>query len=262
MSHVRSHDGTKIAYETIGRGPPVVLVDGALSSRQLWGGLPLAAALSRDCTVYAYDRRGRGESTDAKAYAVEREIEDIEALIDEAGGTVYLYGSSSGAVLALKAAAALGTARVAKLALYEPPFNAGDEQARQDFARFTGRVVELLEAGRRDDALVFFMADTMSAVMIEELRQSPRWPLMKAMAPTLTYDIAVMCDGSLPVDAARNATMPALVIDGEESRAFMHDAADALARSMPHAERVTLEGQRHDVTPEALALVLVAFFRV
>jgi pimeloyl-ACP methyl ester carboxylesterase len=213
---VISKDGTRIAFEMSGQGPAVILVDGALSYRQYRGGRPLAAELAAGFTVYTYDRRGRGESTDTRPYVVEREVEDIEALIDEAGGSVYLYGVSSGAVLALKAAARLGTARVAKLALYQAPLTFGDK-ARQDFARYTKRMAELLEANKRGDAVAFFMADMMPAELIERMRYSPEWPIMEALAPTLAYDNAVMGDGSLPVDDTKAATMPVLILDGRRT---------------------------------------------
>lgn len=261
MSQVISKDGTSIAYDKTGIGPAVLLVDGAMTYRAFFGLMgPLSAELSKHFTVYTYDRRGRGESTDTKPYAVEREIEDIEALIEEAGGSVYLFGISSGAVLALKAASKL-SANVAKLALYEAPLTFGNE-AKQASAQYTRQLTELLEADRRGDAVALFMTTVgLSAEMIESMRQSPEWPIMMALAPTLAYDNAIMGDGSLPVEAAKAATMPALVLDGSASPAFMHEAADALANAMPHAEWKTLEGQTHEVSPEVLAPVLVTFFK-
>jgi pimeloyl-ACP methyl ester carboxylesterase len=262
MSQVISKDGTSIAYDKTGIGPPVLLVDGAMTYRAFFGLKgPLSAELSKHFTVYTYDRRGRGESTDTKPYAVEREIDDIGALIKEADSSVYLFGISSGAVLALKAAAELGAARVMKLALYEPPLTFGDE-AKQASAQYTRQLAKLLEADRREDAVALFMTIAgQSAEMIESMRQSPEWPIMEALAPTLAYDNAIMGDGSLPVDAATAATMPALVLDGSESPAFMHKAADALAKAMPHSERKTLDGQTHEVSPKVLAPVLITFFK-
>ncbi len=260
MSKLTSKDGTTIAYDKKGQGPAIVLVDGALCYRGFGPSEPLAGRLARDFTIYTYDRRGRGESSDTLPYAVEREIEDIEALIEEAGGSVYLYGISSGAVLALKAAAKLGPARVPKLALYEAPLDSGDDKAKQDFAQYTQRMAELLEANQRGDAVAFFMADMIPPEMIEGMKQSPEWPLMEAVAHTLAYDNAVMGDGSVPTDDAKAATMPALVLDGSESPAFLHEAAETLAKAMPYAERKTLEGQTHMVSPEALAPVLEEFF--
>jgi pimeloyl-ACP methyl ester carboxylesterase len=262
MKKVISKDGTPIAFDKWGEGPAVLLVNGALGYRAFFGGRPLAAELSKEFTVYDYDRRGRGESTDTQPYAVEREIEDIEALIDEAGGSVYLYGISSGAVLALKAAAKLGAAKVTKLALYEPPFNSDDDKAKQDFAQYTQQMAQLLEANKRGDAVAFFLADMLPAEAIEGMRQSPEWPIMEAVAPTLAYDNAVMGDGSPPVDDAKATTMPALILDGSESPAFMHQAAEALAKTMPQAQRKTLARQTHAVAPEALAPVLAEFFKV
>ena len=260
MKNVISKDGTRIAFEKTGQGPAVILVDGAMGYREYFGGRPLAAELSKEFTVYTYDRRGRGESTDTQPYAVEREIEDIEALIDEAGGSVYLYGFSSGTVLALKAAGKLGANKVVKLALYGPPLNSDDDKAKQDFAQYAKRMAELLEANKRGDAVAFFLADMMPAEMIEGMRQSPEWPVMEAVAPTIAYDNAVMGDGSLPVEDTKAATMPALVLDADESPSFIHEAADALAKAMPKTQRKTLEGQMHLALPEALAPVLAAFF--
>ena len=260
MPHVISRDGTSIHYDRAGNGPTLLLVDGALSYRDLGPMEPLAAELAKDLTVVSYDRRGRGESADSQPYAVEREIEDIEALIDEVGGSVSLYGTSSGAVLALKAAAKLGD-KVPKLILYAPPLSSGDE-AKHEFATYVERLTELLDAGQRGDAVAFFLADMMPADMLEGMRQSPEWSLMEAMAPTLAYDNAVMGDGMLPLDDAKAATMPAMVVTGDSGPDFMHEAADALALAMPNARRETHEDQTHGVSPEALAPVLVPFFKV
>jgi pimeloyl-ACP methyl ester carboxylesterase len=259
MQYVTSKDGTKIAFEKSGQGPAVILVDGALCYRQHHGGRPLAAELAKYFTIYAYDRRGRGESTDTQPYAVEREIEDIEALINEAGGSVYMYGVSSGAVLALKAAANLGTAKVTKLALCEAPLSFGDK-AKQDFAEYSKQMDELLKANKRGDAVAFFIADMVPPEMIESMRQAPEWPLMEAVAHTLAYDNAVMGDGSLPVEDTKAATMPTLIVDGSDSADFKHEAAEALVKAMPQAQQKTLEGQAYGITPKALAPVLVEFF--
>ncbi len=262
MPQVVSKDGTKIAYEKTGKGPPVIMVNGAMGYREFYGGRELAARLSKDFTVYIYDRRGRGESTDTLPYAVEREIEDIEALIDEAGGFAYLYGISSGAVLALRAAAKLGPTKVAKLALYEPPFNAGDDKAKRDFAEQRKRMDELLGAGKRGDAVAFFISGTGAPPeMIEGMKQSPEWQVMETVAHTLAYDYAVLGDGAVPLDIAKAATMPTLVMDGGKSEAFMHEAAEVLGKAMPHAERKTLKNETHEVSPETLAPVLRAFFK-
>jgi pimeloyl-ACP methyl ester carboxylesterase len=256
---VTSKDGTQIAFDRVGAGPAVILVDGALAYREHFGGRPLAAELSIDFTVITYDRRGRGGSSDTPPYAVEREIEDIEALIDEAGSPVKLYGFSSGAVLALKTAARLGD-KVARLALHEPPLDSGGDDARQDFAAFTRHMADLLAANRRSEAVAFFFADMLPTEMIEDMKQSPEWPLMESVAQTLAYDNAVVGDGSIPVEAAKAVTMPALILVGSESPAFKHEAAEALVKAMPHAAWKTLEGQSTVVPPEVLAPVLKEFF--
>jgi pimeloyl-ACP methyl ester carboxylesterase len=258
MGTVTSTDGTTIAFDRVGQGPVVLLVDGAMAYRDYLGSRPLAAELAQNFTVITYDRRGRGQSSDTQPYRVEREIEDIEALIAEVGSPVYLYGFSSGSVLALKAAARLGE-KIAKLALFEPPFDSGGDKAKQEFAEFTRRMAELLEANKRGDAIAFFLADMLPAEMIEDMRQAPEWSVMEAVAPTLAYDNAVMGDGSVPIEAAKAAAM-ALVLDGSESPDFKHEAADLLARAMPDAQRKTLEGQTTRVSPEALAPVLAEFF--
>src|SRR5262245_9769333 len=259
MSTITSKDGTTIAYDKQGQGPAIVLVDGALCYRGFGPAGPLAALLAQGFTVFTYDRRGRGDSHDTQPYAVEREIEDIEALIKEAGGSAYLYGISSGAVLALKAAAKRGAARVPKLALYQAPLSFGEE-AKQEFVQYTERMTELLEANQRDEALAFFLADMAPPEMIEEMRQSPECAIMEALTPTLASDNAVLYDCSLPVEATKAATMPTLVLDGSESPAFFQEAAEVLAKAMPQAQRKTLAGQTHQVSPEALAPVLTEFF--
>ena len=237
----------------------MILVDGAMTCRENFGGRPLAAELSTDFTAVTYDRRGRGESTDTQPYAVEREIEDIEALIDEVGSPVYLYGFSSDSVLALKAAARLGD-KVARLVLHEPPLDSGDDKAKQEFADFNQYMAELLAAGKRGDAVAFFFTGMLPPEMIEDMKQSPEWSLMEGVAHTLAYDNEVMGDGSVPVETARAATMPTLILDGYESHDYQHEAADSLAGVMPHAERVILPGQETRVPPEVLAPVLREFF--
>jgi pimeloyl-ACP methyl ester carboxylesterase len=260
MGTVTSKDGTIIAYEKIGHGQAVILVDGAMGYRAHAGNRPLAAALSENFTAITYDRRGRGESTDTQPYSVEREIEDIEALIEEVGSPVYLYGFSSGSVLALKAAARLGK-KVAKLAVFEPPFNADDEQAKQESFAFAAHMDELLNANQRGEAVAFFLADMIPAEVMGDMRQSPEWTLMESVAPTLAYDNAVMGDGTVPLEDANVVTLPTLILDGGESPDFKREAADMLANAMPNAQRKTLEGQNTLVSPEVLALVLVEFFQ-
>ena len=261
MNTVTSKDGTKIAYDKIGRGPAVILVAGALCSRSFWSGPELAKLLAPHFTVYNYDRRGRGDSGDTKPYAVEREVEDIEALIDEAGGAACLYGHSSGAALALEVAIRLGQ-KVKKLAMYEAPYN-NDAEAQQAWRQYIKQLAELLAVDRRGDAVALFMKYVGTPdEQIEGMRHAPIWPMFEAIAPTLAYDhIAILGDdASIPTERAASSTVPTLVMHGGASYPFMHDTARALSQAMPHAEFCTLEGQRHEVDLDILAPVLVEFF--
>jgi pimeloyl-ACP methyl ester carboxylesterase len=260
MSHVTSRDGTSIAYERTGHGPAVILVDGAMSHRAYRGGRPLAAELSRAFTVLVYDRRGRGESADTEPYAVEREIDDLAALLDAAGGPVRLYGFSSGSVLALRAAAALGD-RVVKLAVLEPPFGGDDEASRREFAAYRDRMSRLLADGKRSDAVEFFLEGMLPPEVLEGMKASPDWAAMVAVAPTLAYDNEVMADGAVPVEVAAAVAVPVLVLDGSESPDFKCAAADALARALPRARRHTFDGQNTLVPADVVAPVLIDFFR-
>jgi pimeloyl-ACP methyl ester carboxylesterase len=166
---------------------------------------------------------------------------------------------SSGAALALRAAAKLGAARAPKLALYEPPFNSDDEKDKQDFAKFSQRMSELIAANQRGDAVAFFMGDEMPAEMIEDMRKSPEWPIMEAVAHTLAYDNAVMGDGAVSIEAARAAAMPSLVMHGGERQGeeFFHAATQATAAALPNGQYLPLTGQPHaPVAPEVLIPVL------
>lgn len=263
MKTVTSQDGTTIAYEQSGRGPVLIIVAGAIQYRAFDQGLAqLAELLSPHFTVINYDRRGRGESTDTQPYAVTREIEDIEALIDKAGGSAYLYGISSGAVLAMEAAIALPN-KVKKLAMYEAPCN-DDEGARQAWRTYTQQLGAALAADRRGDAVALFMLLTGApADQVEGMRQDPVWPIFEAVAPTLAYDhIAILGEeAAVPTQRAARVAVPTLVMDGEASYPFMHATAVALAEAIPHAQHRTLAGQTHEVASDALAPVLTAFFK-
>ena len=260
MRKVHSKDGTAIAFDQSGRGPAIILVGGAFQHRAIDPQTAqLAALLAQHFTVFHYDRRGRGDSSDTQPHAVEREVEDLDALIKEAGGQAAVFGMSSGAVLALEAAKS-GLA-ITKLALYEPPFNPGDAHARQASENYTRQLTALLTEGRRGDAVAFTMTTWGApAEAIAGLRQTPLWPLFESVAPTLAYDNAIMGDGSVPAERLASITVPTLVIDGGASPAFLQNAAQALADVLPNAQRRTLEGQTHDVAPDALAPVLEKYF--
>ncbi len=257
MDKVRSKDGTAIAFDRVGEGPPIILVVGAFNDRAT--GAPLAAALRDRFAVITYDRRGRGDSGDAQHYAVEREVEDLGALVDEAGGSASVFGYSSGAVLSL-IAAARGLA-IPKLALYETPVTAegGRGRLREDL---TGRLNALVEQGRRGDTVALFQTEVVGlpAEVVAQLRQAPFWPALEAMAHTLVYESEMLGDGSLPTELAASVAAPTLVIAGGESSPFMRETASALAEVIPDARARVLEGQTHDIDPHVLGPVLEEFF--
>ncbi len=257
MRKITSRDGISIAFDRLGNGPAIILVGGASTDRS--ENSPLAALLAKNFTVFNYDRRGRGDSGDTAPYAVTREIEDIEALIDEAGGDAFVVGFSSGAALALQAAAR--GLPIKKLALFEPPFIVDDSQPRPP-ADLTSRYNEMIAAGRRGDAVEYFMTQVVGLPVefASQARNSPWWPAQEAMAHTLVYDAAIMGDFSLPIEQAASVIAPTLVIAGESSFPFMRFTAQALAGALPDGHALILEGQTHDVEPQVLAPVLEDFF--
>ncbi len=251
-----SRDGTSLAYHRTGQGPVVVLVSGAMSTGATMG--PLAAALSDRCDAVVYDRRGRGGSGDTAPYAVEREVEDLAALIDAVGGEAALYGVSSGGALALRATAS--GLPVRQVAVYEPPFavREGDERER---AEYTDNLNQALAEGRPGDAVELFLRRTgLAPEMIANARQSPMWAGMESIAPTLAHDDAVMGDGLVPHDLLATITVPVLSVSGSASPAWLREAARAIADAAPRGTYRTLEGQTHAVEPEVLAPVLADFF--
>ena len=261
MPKLTSRDGTQIAYDRQGQGPALILVDGAMCFRS-FGPMPgLAKLLESNFTVYTYDRRGRGESTDTQPYAVEREVEDLEALVKAAGNSAYLFGTSSGACLALETASRLGD-KVTKIALYEAPYREGGD-ARQEWRNYRKQLGELLAAGRRGDAAALFMKFVETPDdMVDGMRQSPAWPVFEAIAPTLMHDADDMGeDRTVPVDRAARVTASTLAMNGSASFPFMYDSAKTIANAVPNAQLRTLEGQTHNVSLEVLAPVLIEFFK-
>lgn len=263
MHTVTSKDGTTIAFDQAGTGPALILVGGMFEQRAMESETAQLAAqplLAEHFTVVHYDRRGRGDSTDTQPFAVEREIEDIEALIDATGGVAFLFGISSGAALAFEAALALGS-NVQKLAIYEAPYN-DDDDARQGWKAFRHELQAVLAEGRRGDAVGLFMG--LMGVPTEELpgmREYPMWAMWEAVAPTIAYDAAALGeDAAVPVERAARLAVPALIMDGAASYPFMHTSATTLANAIPNAQHRTLEGQTHEVAAAALAPVLVEFF--
>ena len=262
MQKVSSNDGSAIAFDHIGNGPSVVLVDGALCAREFGPSAPLAALLSPHFTVFTYDRRGRGHSGNTSKYAIEREIEDLQSLIGTAGGSAFVYGISSGAVLALEAANR-GLA-IRKLALYEAPFIVDDTRLPIP-GDFLAQLDRLLSENRRGDAVKLFLklagAPSMSIAVMQFL---PMWKRLESVAHTLPHDITIVQDHQRgkPLSAARWArvTMPTLVLDGGKSPTWMRHGMQSLSTVLPNATHRTLEGQAHMVKPRRLAPMLTEFF--
>lgn len=259
MDKVTSKDGTPIVFERSGKGPAVVLVGGILGDHSQQA--PLATLLAEHFTVFNYDRRGHGESGDTPLYAVEREIEDLEAMIKEAGGSAFVYGTSGCAVLALEAAAHGLAPRMKKLAMWEPPYIVDDSHppAPKDYET---QLTKLLSEGRRGDMveLFFTKAVGLPVEFVAQMRQAPFWPAQEALAHTLIYNAMIMGDFSLPTERVATVNVPTLVMDGGESVWLTH-AAQAVADVLPNAQRRTLKGQPHNVAPEAIAPALIEFFK-
>lgn len=256
MTSATSRDGTRIAFEKTGNGPALIIVNGALSHRKLYGDAALLQILGQHFTTYTYDRRGRGESADVHPYAVAREIEDIEALINNAGGEAYLYGVSSGAALALRTAATLGPVKVPKLAMYEPPY--GEDSP--EFEQQKQQVNEIIKTGQPGEAAAFFLSALGTPPdALNGMKSSPEWEEIKKIDFTLAYDFEVLGNGTIPTDITRAITVPTLVLDGEKSMDFMHATADQLAKHIPSSERKTLAGQTHQASAKVVAPALIAF---
>ncbi|HEX8036597.1 MAG TPA: alpha/beta hydrolase [Ktedonobacterales bacterium] len=262
MDTVQSKDGTTIAFDRSGQGPALILVSGALGTRAV--AASLVASLAPHFTVFAYDRRGRDDSGDTPPYAVEREVEDINALITEAGGSAFVFGHSSGAVLALEAARLLPS-RITKLAMYEPPFIIDD--SRPPLPRdYVARLNELIAAGRRGEAVEYFMTSAVGvpAEVVTDMRSTPFWATLEAVAHTLPYDGTIMGDtmdgDPRPLRQWASVAVPTLVMDGGMSPAFMHHGAEELVSVLPNGQHRRLIGQDHGPADEVLVPVLVAFF--
>lgn len=263
MSYVRSKDGTPIAYETVGTGPALILVDGALCYRASGPMRPLAEQLKSDFTVFLYDRRGRGESGNTLPYSPAREVEDIAALVDVAGGSAVVAGVSSGAALVLKAAGR--TSGIEKVALYEAPFVIDDKETPMD-PDFRARLNRHIANGKPGDAVKQFMHRVrVPGIAILVMRFTPVWKKLTGVAHTLPYDIELVesyqTGKSIPSGEWADVTMPVMVIAGGKSPAWMQNAQAAIAATLPNAELRTLPGQTHMVKAKALAPLLAEFFR-
>lgn len=263
MSTVKSRDGTSIAYSRTGNGPALIIVCGATAFRATDPNLAaLAEMLAPQFTVITYDRRGRGESGDTLPFSTKRELEDIAALIDAVGGHASLLGYSSGSVVALEAAAA--GLPVDKLVMYEPPFVLPGTNFPPPPADYVETLEGFTRQGDNGASAAYFMRSVgMPDEAIEGMKQTPFWPVMESIGPTIAYDGHFMFDGYYTAGKfpARwtQAKLPVLVLNGDASFPFMPAAADAVAAELPNATRKTLAGQDHGPKPDAMAPVLREF---
>jgi pimeloyl-ACP methyl ester carboxylesterase len=259
---VTSADGTSIAFTRSGDGPTLILVDGAFCHRAMGPSSPLARRLAQHFKVFTYDRRGRAESSDNPPYTVERELEDLDTLIGEAGGSAYVWGISSGAALALEAARR--GAGIAKLALYEPPFIVDDSRA-PIAADIASQLNDLIVADRRDDAVRLFLRQMGAPrIVIALMRRLPVWRKLRYVAHTLPYDMTIVAPyqrgAALPTDRWESVAVATLVMVGGKSPPWLQHGAQALADALPNASHCVVEGQTHNVKAKSLVVPLGEFF--
>ncbi len=251
MDRVRSADRTMIAFDHSGRGPALILVVGAFCDRS--STKTLASRLGTHFTVYEYDRRGRGDSGDTATYSIEREVGDLAAVMEAAGGSAFVFGHSSGGALALEAAAR--GVPVRRLALYEPPYTEGPT------VEFAEHLANLVTSGRRTEAAErFLLLQGTPAEVLDRMKAAPYWDHMQSFAHTLAYDIRWCNGGSVPSDRLAEIAVPTLALAGGASPAWARDAARAIAEAVPKGRHRVLEGQDHGVTDEVLIPVLTKFF--
>lgn len=255
MFHSTSSDGTRIAFDRSGAGPALLIVGGSLADHHFYA--PLAAEFARDFTVYNIDRRGRGDSGDTAPYAVDREVEDVAAVVAEAGGSAHVYGHSAGSALALRAAAA--GLDIDRLVLADPPFTPPDddpEAARAEHSQQRQHIEQLNAAGDYRGSVKFFLHDYgLPDDAMDDMLSSPAGESMIATARVLPYDYAMLGDGILPVDLAAGITVPTLVIAGQDQPA----TAEALAAALPRGELRLTHASTHELSPAEIAAQVTPF---
>lgn len=260
MSIVTSADGTSIGFDSVGSGPALILVDAAAGFRGFGPMTSLAEHLKSSFSVLTYDRRGRGESTNTLPYSVEREVEDLAALIEASGGSAYVYGFSSGAVLGLYAAAQ-GLA-IKRLALLEPPLvldQPAPEPGQPDQPDLGAEIAALVAAGRRGDAVEHFHTSIgVPSEIIAGIQQSPAWPVLESIAHTLAYDAVI--SKTFPVARLADITTPTLVLASAASDQRLLGWSQGLAGALPAATFRAVQGTWHGVSEQALAPILTEFF--
>lgn len=256
MTTTNSADGTTIAYDRTGTGPALILVGGPPTADRT-ANSPVAEALAGSFTVFNYDRRGRGESGDTEPYSIDREYEDLAAVIAAAGGSAYAYGTSGGAIIALEAVAR--GLSLTRLVLWEPPYILPDTRPAVAYD-YADQLRALLADGRRGDMVEMFftVAVGMPVEFVAPMKDTPFWPAMEAGAHSLVYDAEMMGDFSLPIERLQSVGVPTIVVDGgESSMPWLRLACEAVVDAVPEAEHRTLEGQPHNVSTEAIAPVVV-----
>jgi len=258
MQKVISKDGTQIAFEKSGQGPVLIIIGGSLADHHFY--VPLADELAKQFTLYNFDRRGRGQSGDTQPYAVEREIEDVDALIAHAKAPVVIYGHSAGSALALRAAAA--GLNITKLALADPPYTPhgeADETAKAEFAKEAAYIQELHDKDDHKGSAKFFLSGFgLSAEDAEEMLQSPAGESMIDCAHALPYDYAMLGNGLVPTDLAAKVKVPTIILASKA----MPETAQALANVMLNARLQAMDAPTHELSPEVLVPVLQKFFNV
>jgi pimeloyl-ACP methyl ester carboxylesterase len=259
MHTITSKDGTRIAYDVYGEGEPVILVEGAFCGRHFGNTNKLAAELGKHFRVYHYDRRARGDSGPSTDYSLDRELEDLSALIAEAGGSAALVGFSSGACLAIEAAAA--GLPITRFAFYEPPYMVGPK-ARKVPANFEAEVQQLVADGKYGDAVAYFMVKLigMPSIFLIPMKLSKMWKTITPQAPSLPFDMEAVNGFEPPIERMRRISVPTLAIHGTKTFPVLIDSTTLCAQSIPGAGHAVLPGQTHEVKAEAIAPELVRFF--
>ena len=255
---VTSKDGIRIAYDRLGSGPPLVIVNGALSVRSFAFSRKMAEELAKSFTVYNYDRRGRGDSGDHADYGVQKEVEDLAALCAAAGGKPFVVGQSSGAALALEAAAA--GVPMAGLYAYEPPFTQEDPNGKTD-PDFRERLEAFRANGQRDEAVAYFMRTVgMPGFAVAVMKLFPMWKTMRGVAHTLPYDAAVMDGFRVPARYAK-VKVPTVVAFGSKTAPPLKAGARAVAAKVPKARLEEVPKANHGIKPQAMRPALERAFR-
>jgi pimeloyl-ACP methyl ester carboxylesterase len=254
MELIESADGTRIALDRSGSGPPLVIVLGAFSDRST--SRPLAALLAPSYTVYEYDRRGRGDSGNGLPFSIEGEVQDLAAVVASTGQPSFVYGHSSGGALALEAAAR--GVEMRRLAVYEPPYT-GDHHPGPQFGEHLDRLVA---AGRRDQAAEQWLAVTGTPrSIIESIKSGPGWTQREALAHTLSQELRLVNDGHVPVERLKRIAIPVLAIAGAASPPWAASTTATLAGALPHASERIVDGQKHIPADPVVAQILESFFR-